>query len=264
MNYDLQKADFWKRISALILDIILMLIAATGFALLVSSIVNIDADHNAYTELMNGYNEKFSQNEWGYKIDFLEETFGDVDISEMTEAQKQFIIDASKEITADPEYQRLGNLIFNKTLIIVSFSLLFSFLLLEFLVPLLLKNGQTVGKKVFSIAVMRIDGVKINPVILFARTVLGKFTIETMIPAYLLLMHHFNLGTYVTLAVIVLIPIFQVILLYKTKTNSCIHDLISSTVVVDMQSQMIFDSPEAKHEYQLRIHEEEANKAKYF
>lgn len=264
MNYDLQKADFWKRISAFILDAILMLIAITGFAFIVSAIVDIETDYNGYTELMNGYNEKYSDNQWGYEINFLEENFGGIDVEELTEGQKEFIINATKEITADPEYQRFGNLIFNKSLIIVSFSLLFSFLILEFLVPLLLKNGQTVGKKIFSIAVMRVDGVKITPVILFARTILGKFTIETMIPAYLLLMHHFNVGTYVTLAVLVLIPIFQLVILWKTKTNSCIHDILSSTVVVDMQSQMIFDSPEAKREYQLRIHSEESNNAKYF
>lgn len=264
MIYDLQKADFWKRVSAFILDIILMLIAVTGFATLVSTIVNIEADNNSYIALMDSYNKKYSDNQWGCEINFLEEKFGEIAPEDLTEEQKKFIADASAEITADPEYQRISNMIFNKTVIIVTFSLLLSFIILEFIVPMILKNGQTVGKKIFSIAVIRIDGVRVSPVIIFVRSILGKFTIETMIPAYLLLMHHFYVGTYVTLAVLILIPIFQIILLIKTKTNSCIHDILSSTVVVDLQSQMIFDSPEAKQEYQLRLHNEEANNAKYF
>jgi hypothetical protein len=39
--------------------------------------------------------------------------------------------------------------------------------------------------------------------------------------------------------------------------------VLSSTVTVDLASQMIFDSPEAKQEYQLRIHQEDAKNANY-
>ncbi len=263
MINDLQKASFWKRISAFMLDAIILVIAITGFALLISNIVNIDADYNSYSTLMTSYNEKFSQNEWGYEVDFNEEKFGDKKFSELTEEQQKYIHDAVDTITSDPEYQRNANLIFSKTVLIVTFSLLLAIVICEFVVPLIFKNGQTLGKKIFSIAVMRVDSVKISPVVLFVRSILGKFTIETMIPAYLLLMHHFNVGTYVTLAVLILIPLFQLILLWRTKTNSCIHDVLSSTVVVDFQSQMIFDSLEAKQEYQLRIHSEDVKRSGY-
>ena len=77
-------------------------------------------------------------------------------------------------------------------------------------------------------------------------------------------MHLFNVGTLVTLAVLILIPIFQLILVIATKTNSLIHDIISSTVSVDLPSQMIFESVEAKKEYQFRIHDEETKNSKYF
>ena len=48
------------------------------------------------------------------------------------------------------------------------------------------------------------------------------------------------------------------------KTNSGIHDMLASTVVVDLASQMIFDSPEDVLEYKTKIHEEEVKHAKYF
>ena len=60
-----------------------------------------------------------------------------------------------------------------------------------------------------------------------------------------------------------ILALIQIILLIVTRTNSLIHDTLSSTVVIDFASQMIFDSVEAKREYQLRIHKEEAEKSDY-
>ena len=60
-------------------------------------------------------------------------------------------------------------------------------------VPLKLGNGQTIGKKVFGIGVMRVDGVQLTTIQLFIRTILGKFTLETMIPVYIVLMIFFNI-----------------------------------------------------------------------
>ena len=149
------------------------------------------------------------------------------------------------------------------SLLIISLSILFAFVILEFIVPLIFKNGQTVGKKIFSIAIMRADSVRISPAILFVRSILGKYTVGTMIPVIMGMTLIYGIGSIVTLAVAFLIPLFQIILMFVTKTNLTIHDILSSTVAVDIQSQMIFESVEAKQEYLRRIHEEEAKSAKY-
>jgi hypothetical protein len=54
--------------------------------------------------------------------------------------------------------------------------------LLEFLVPYLLKNGQTVGKKMFSLGVMRVDGVKIST---FSLESAGMFDLDAELEIYL-------------------------------------------------------------------------------
>lgn len=264
MIYDIQKASLMKRVSAWLLDAILLAIAITGFALLMSNIVDIEADYQSYSTIIEKFNVEASDNEWNLKVDFVAGTIGDVEFSSLTEEQQEYFSAMANELVKTDEYQKVCNFIFNKTLIIVSIAFLLAYVLLELIVPLIFKNGQTIGKKIFAIAVMRTDGVKISPVILFIRTILGKYTIEAMIPVYLLLMHHFGVGSLVTLAVLVLIPIFQIILLIVTKTNSCIHDILSSTVTVDLQSQMIFESLEEKNEYMLRIHSEDVKNAKYF
>ena len=124
-----------------------------------------------------------------------------------------------------------------------------------------LQNGQTLGKKIFALGVMRTDCVKISPMILFVRTVLGKYTIGTMVPILMLLSLLFGVPPLMPMAVILLVLLLQVVLFITTKTNSFIHDSLASTVVVDFQSQMIFDSIEAKNEYILRLHAEDAEKA---
>ena len=110
---------------------------------------------------------------------------------------------------------------------------------------------------------MRSDCVRISTNVLFIRTILGKYTISTMVPVLMLLALFFGANPIIPLTVILLILLLQVVLLITSKTNSLIHDNLASTVVVDFQSQMIFDSPEALNEYKLRLHREEAEKAEY-
>ena len=253
MIYDLQKASMLKRVSAFILDAILMIILVTGFMWIISSVLGFAEHSDELDALITGYEEEFGV-DFGISSD---------DYEKFSEAEKEYFDSCYGKVIRDERYAYLSNMIFYSLLTMVSLSLFFSFLILEFIIPLLFKNGQTIGKKIFAIGVMRIDGVKVAPIIMFVRTILGKYTIETMVPAIILLMLHFGVGSYVTLGVVVLIALFELILVIVTKTNSFIHDILSSTVTVDLPSQMIFDSVEAKKEYQLRIHNEEAKHSKY-
>ncbi len=254
MIYDLQKASFLKRISAFLLDFILMIILITGFAWGISSMLNFSEYSDELNTVISSYEEQFDLN---FSISYDE-------YDKFNEDEKKYFNESYDKVIKDERYVQLTNLIFYSLITIVSLSLFFAHLILEFFVPLLLKNGQTVGKKIFSIAVMRVDGVRVNGVVMFVRAILGKYTIETMVPVIILLMMRFGVGSYVTLGVVLLIALFEIILVIATKTNSFIHDILSSSVVVDLQSQMIFDSVEAKKEYQLRIHDAEAKNAKYF
>ena len=129
---------------------------------------------------------------------------------------------------------------------------------------MLFKNGQTLGKKVFGVAVMRVDGVKINGPILFTRAILGKYVVETMLPILFLLMIIFNITSgIVGLIAIAAVLITNLVMIIVSKSNIAIHDLLSSTVAVDMASQLIFESPEALIEYKQRIHAQEVEKSQY-
>lgn len=110
---------------------------------------------------------------------------------------------------------------------------------------------------------MRTNGVKLGGQAHFIRSIIGKYTMETMVPVYIFLMIIFgNLGVIGT-ALLILILLLEIFTMCYTKTRSTIHDLVSDTVVVDMASQMIFESEEELIAYKTRIHEEEVNKREY-
>ena len=266
MIYDLQKASLIKRFSAFLLDFILLAIVFTGAMMGVSSLTNYDSHFSSLESRLTEIQEKYNipEIEKSYEVSFNEFQY-------MMDDEKALldpvVLDAytkcTEEMNSDSATIKFYETIMNLSMLIVSLSMLIAFLILEFFIPLLFKNGQTIGKKIFSIAVMRNDGVKISPMILFVRAILGKYTVGTMVPIMMILMLLFGSSPIVSIAVVLLIFLIQVILLLTSKKRSLIQDYLSSTVVVDFQSQMIFDSVEDKQEYQLRIHKEEADKAPY-
>ena len=110
---------------------------------------------------------------------------------------------------------------------------------------------------------MRVDSVKVVGPLMLIRTILGKFTIETMIPIFIIMMIFFgSLGLEGTIF-LGLILLVQVILMIVTQTNSMIHDVLAKTVVVDVASQMIFDSEADLIAYKENKHAEKAARQTY-
>ena len=243
--YDFQRASMWKRISAALFDIILLSIVVVGSAFLLSLALNYQGNYEEF--------------------DAIRKTYADangVDLSKayssLTEEELVKYSAFEEALSSDATAIKIYSLLINYTFIIVSFSILIGYLLMELLIPLLFKNGQTLGKKIFGIAVMREDGVRISSTLLFVRTVLGKYTLETMIPVLIFLMVLFYaMNPIIGLGVVAAILIAQAVLLIATKTRSLLHDKLSHTVTVDFSSQLIFDTPEELLAYKQRIHAEQ-------
>lgn len=254
MIYDIQRASVWKRLSALLLDVILLAICASGFAFALSKIVGYDVKYERYSSILNEIQTK-------YDVDF---TVNESTYNEFSDEVKERYDAAYKEINGNSEAIGLLNLVINLSLIIVSVGILLSYLLLEFFIPLFVfKNGRTVGKKIFGLALIRDNGVKINGVVLFIRTILGKFAIETMIAAYIVIMFIFGRADLIMIILLFLIPVVNVVLLFATHNRTPIHDLLAKTVEVDFESQMIFDTEEEMIEFKKKAHSEAAENARY-
>lgn len=243
---DLQRAGMWKRMSAALFDAIILFTVIVGMALLLSTALDYDGYVTHLDELEKKYGDEF-----GVDLNITAE-----EMAKLTAEELAVYEAADKAFGADPDVVYTYNMMLSMAVVIVTFSILLGYLLLEFLVPLLWKNGQTFGKKLFGIGVMRIDGVRLPAILLFARTVLGKFTIGTMIPVYVLIMIIFGrVGMFGTVIVGALLLV-QAILFFGTREHTPIHDKLAGTVTVDLGSQMIFDSPEELLEYKKRIHAE--------
>lgn len=253
MIYDIQRASLWKRISALIFDFIILGIVTVGVAFLLSSAVDYDGRAAERDALRNEF-----EAEYGVDFDIKQS-----DYNALPEAERQKLDDAYKAFATDPEVNRMDVLIINLTLIIISFSILISYLLLEILVPMKLKNGQTLGKKIFGIGVMRADGVKLSTLQLLIRTILGKYTLETMIPVLLILMYLFNFMPLFCVVGLGVLAILEIICMSVQRIRAPIHDAIAGTVTVDIASQLIFDTAEELMEYKKKLHAEAVNKAEY-
>ena len=173
MIYDLQKASMWKRISAALFDGILLGIAAVLFAWLMSLALGFDGHLSTLEDKYAHYSQ-----EYGVEFDLTLTQY-----ESMTAEEMQRLNEAYAALSDDDVAVRAYNMVVQLTLLITTIGILAAYLLLEFFIPLRLQNGQTLGKKIFGLGVMRQDGVMIDGRILFIRTFLGKYTFETMVPA---------------------------------------------------------------------------------
>ena len=250
---DLQKASLWKRMSAYLFDIIILAIVSIGAASALSAAFGYDG----YSEKMTQYYEQYEE-QYGVDFDISAEDF-----EKLTEEEKNKYHEADDAMNNDGEVIKAYRMMFNLSILIVSLGLFIGFFILEFIIPAFLGNGQTLGKKIFGVAVMRTNSVKITTPILFIRAILGKYTIETMVPAFLLFMIFFGVLGFVGMLVIFAILLLNLILVFATRTSSTIHDLLSDSVVVDMASQRIFDSYDSMIEYKKKLHAEAVAKEDY-
>lgn len=253
MRLDLQKASMWKRISAFLFDAILLSVIAVLMGLAISEAVRYDS----YAETVDKAYQKYGEQ---YGVDLNMST---AEYEALDEEGMKNLTAAYEALNNDHESRHALGMMMELSILIASFGILFGFLILEFIVPLFLKNGQTLGKKIFGICVMHTSFVKISPPMLFARTVLGKFAVETMISVYIIIMMLFGTIGIVGPGIILILLAVQLILMISTNTNSMIHDLIAKTVVVEIGSQMIFESNEELLAFKEKQHEEKARAEKY-
>ena len=249
---DLQKANILKRISAALCDFIALSIVAVGVAFLLSLILGFDAKIDRLEEISDGYEAQFG-------VDFQ---IPNEDYQNLSDEEKEVYEQALDAFSADIEANNVFSLLINHILIMTTIGTLTAFFLLEFIVPLLFGNGQTLGKKVFGVALMHENHVKIKPFALFVRAILGKYMMGVLIPIYIIFMVCFGvLHGIVGIVVLLGLLILQLVSIAISKTNSAVHDLLAHTVCVDYASQMIFEDADALVRYKAERAREAAERS---
>lgn len=253
MATDLQKASIWKRISAWLFDGILFGILAVAAGVMLSWALGYDG---YALQLEQGY-AKY-ESEYGVTFEISQAEF-----EAMTEAERGNYNAAYEAFIADEDAMYAYNMMMNLTLVVLSLAILMAVAVIEWLIPMKLGNGQTPGKKIFGLCLMRTDGVMLNNMQLFTRSLLGKYTVETMIPVLIILMIYWGtMGVMGTLVLAALL-LTQLGCVLFTRTNSAIHDLMAGTVVVDYGSQTIFRTTEDLIAYQKKVAADRAARSPY-
>ncbi len=256
MMFDLQKAGLGKRFSAFLFDFIIIAVVAIGFAWIISQITG-------FYDTVDRFTAELEKS--GINLNMTEEEYNALTEAERDEYRAKLeALNDNKQAVND--YFQINNLV----LVMMTLSPFFAFLVLEFIVPLLLKNGQTIGKKIFSVGVMRIDGVKLTAPVLFVRNILGKLTIETLVPLYMVIMVFMRamlgiqlLDPLVALALGAGVVLVNLVMTLTGGTKRSLHDYFAQTVAVDMTTQLIFESREQMLEYKKNIHKESVEKSTY-
>ena len=248
MIYDLQRASMWKRISAWLLDAILLCIVATLMAFLLSAALNYDG-YSAQLDARYAYYEE----QYGVTRNLTQ-----AQVDAMSPEELANVEAASKAISEDEEALYAYNMMLQLIIVITSIGILLAYIVLEFTVPMILGNGQTIGKKVFGLGVMQQNGVRVGGVGMFIRTVLGKYAIETMIPVMMALMLFFGSVGEVGWLIVGVIVIAEIVLLTTTRERCMIHDKLANTVTIDFASQMIFKTQEDMIAYKQKVAAEKA------
>ena len=253
MTHQIQKANFGKRTAAWLFDGIMVGILAVAFGVLLSWLLGYDGYSRTLEEAYAHY-----ESQYGVTFELTLEQY-----EAMTEAEQANYNAAYEALVADEEAMQAYNMMISLTMVIVSIGILLALVLWEFVMPLWLGHGRTLGKKIFGLCLVRSDGVKMNTMQLFTRSILGKYSIETMIPVLIALMIFW--GTMGVLGPVVLFALGagQLASVLFTRHNCAIHDLLAGTVVVDYASQTIFGSTEDLIEHQKKLAAHRAARAPY-
>ena len=262
MGIDLQKASFGKRIIAFIFDFICVITIAVGLMIPFSAAVGYDD----YSEKSETITEKYlTESLVKHNISQLSSD----EISKLTKEEKDAyansykaaIKDADEALNKDKESRYILDMTLHLFLLTAIIPLLISFLLYEFALPLFLKNGQTLGKKIFGIALMHKEGIRVKNIQLFIRALFGKYVIETMLVLFVIV--YFGSSTVIGLIFLLIYAVAQIICMVSSHSNSPIHDLMAGTVAVDMASQRIFETYDQLIEHNKKIAAERAKRQTY-
>lgn len=238
MSVSLQKASFWKRISAYLFDSVLLGVLILGLFIASVSIAKVDT----YLDKLNEYRAQYAQ-ELDIDLTLTQEEFQQMTEEEKTEYTEKYNL-VNEKMANNKDVAETNVEIITRVLVSLAISVLIADLVYYFIIPLFFKNGRSLGKKMFGLAVVRTNGVKASTPVLFIRSMIGIYAIETMFPFMLVFMRLLGLLGSISFIVILLLGILQIATTAMSQTNSCIHDLLTDTAVVEFSSQKIYETEE--------------------
>ena len=231
-----------KRFGAWVIDIILVIIVATGIALFTSMIYGYDNYNNVCHEKEIQYGVYVESSEGTFEYENKKYVL----VTEIESISKEEATQRKTALYQDIEYREAYSKRSVGQVIIVTTGIVVSLTIFEFIVPLILKHGRTVGMRFFDIGYVTEEGIEVNVRTLFVRFLFGKLVVGALIP-YSGLMLSILMPTYYTfvgLVALIGVPVLNILLLCITPEKRGIHDFLAKCVPVDNSCQIYFDNVE--------------------
>ena len=232
MKYRLQKAPLGKRLAAFVFDFTVWAL----LAVLCSTLVNAFIKFDAYYDQMNNVYAQYGE-QYGVNVTMTEEEYNAMTQEEI-DAMNVAYETMQEAVLADENVVNMYATFVQKLIILVAVSLLTATIVLEFAIPLALGNGQTLGKKLVNIGVAHKNGDKVTSREMFMRTFFGKFSVEIIIPAFIVMMVWFGVAGLGGIAILLGIAGTQAMLVLATPQRRAFHDMVSSTYVVQLNERV--------------------------
>ncbi len=227
--YNPKKAPFIRRAGAYLIDVIIFATLFVGVLWLVSYIVGYQKNY----ELLE---QKYIE----HGIYILKN--GTYDFCDTT---KEECLTGWETFNRDKDACYYYDLSTQLTLIMITISAFITYFILEFVVPMIFKNGQTIGMKCLRIGLIDKQGIKVRPRQIFIRFLFGRFLVSRILPVYGFIFMVFNLsgGLYGFLLAVIILACDLLMTLFG-KDRAGIANVISSTYAVDMDETYFFNSVE--------------------
>ena len=222
--YTPKKATWFKRILAFLLDVILFAVLVSGMMLLLSFVLGYQRDLELLEEKYIQYGIYVLNNSGTYEF--------------CTTVNNEACLDAWEAFNLDAEACAYYDSTAIKTIPILIGGIFFSELILDFIVPLFIKNGRTIGMFCLGIAYLDTKDIQITSIQLFIHFLFGKFLVVSALPVFFFLMHFFNLWPNYGLLVCLGILLVNVLMKFFTPKRMGIADSIGKMYLIDNESQV--------------------------
>lgn len=230
-----------KRIAAWIVDFIIVIVLATGFAFLTSLIYHYDDYYNTYIEKQIQY-ELYVEADEG-TLTFQGKNY--VLYSSLDGHNDELLKEREMACGNDEEFKFANHKVLMGQIIIPITGAFASLLVCEFILPLCFKHGRTIGLFFFGIGYVTEEDIDVKIKNVFIRFLFGKFIVDVFIPFTGILLVIMNTGYGIIGLVCLLgIPIANIVLLLSSKDKRGIHDFIARMKPCDNTCQIYIKTTE--------------------
>lgn len=212
----------FRRFGAFIVDLCLVIVVTVLIALPLRGI----SGYATTSDSMNAIFDRIASKH-GVDINMTNQQY-----NALPDEEKLAVDAALLEISEDEEAAELYTKTVRLLMIVVFSSLLVSVVLLELVLPLVFKNGQTIGKKLMRLKVERRDETPLNFVTMLLRSITGKFFIDYALPVFFFLSFVYANAGRTPLTGLLMLELGQIVCIVATKERRAIHDVIAGTRVV--------------------------------